>query len=147
MSKINQAITNRAAPVKVFEYGGSLGTATHTFKNMDEFEAWYKGERATGRFLGANSHEDFTDIMIALATPEVPVVAAKARSEQPPRTVSAITVNGAAYRSAHAAFTQLMLPFNFISRVRKELKASGVCIVKHDNKEYKFEVVGAQADE
>lgn len=140
MATLPTLIVNRDAPVSVYEYGGKE-VAKYTFKNMDEFEAWYKGEKRTGRFLQANSQDTFTDLMLVLATPELPATPTTRKERvvtRAPRTATSVTVNGASYGSAHAAFTALGLPLGQVGRVRRQLKATGSFVFKHEGNTFTF---------
>ena len=136
---------NRRAPVRA--YVRSDLHKTRDFKNMDEFEDWYRPSHHGDHNKCVNAQYLFTDLLVdsiadAPRGREPKVKGDAPRAPRPVSTKSRVIVDGVEHASVYAAFVALGLPIPKHGKFRKELKMSGELVFEHYGKSHNFKVAG-----
>ena len=141
-------IVNRKAPVTAWLRPDFK--ETRTFKNMSDFEDWYRPAFHGDAYRLVNSQYLFTDVPLESIDdpPKIVPTALKIKAprvvgERPTPTKSRVTVDGVEYGSTWQAFQKLDLgDASACVKFRKELKIKGTLVFDHKGKKYQFSVMG-----
>lgn len=139
-------IVNRRAPVRAWLIGDL--DKTRDFKNMDEFEDWYRPSFHGDASKKVVSQYLFTDVPLeSISDPprggsSAPKVAKPGSLSSGP-VRSRVVVDGKEYGSVYKAFVGLALPIKAHGKFRADLKRSGSLAFEWGGKKYQFNIIGS----
>lgn len=144
MAKLNAAVDNPAAPVRVMMRDPSDNIHERSFANLAEFQTWYNPKQH--KFLGTTNNKDVTLITLDVTsvedvakklTPEPKAPKVKAPPAPGAKVHHRVKYKGKEYKSLEVIWRELDLPMSKIRKFRVELKAAKkLAYEKHE-----FEIV------
>lgn len=148
MAKINAAVTNKDAPVRVTLRNPEDELREVQFKNLAALEAWYDPRKH--HLLGSTNNNDITLVMFDVKTfDDAKESKLLTKEPKPPKAPKAtggrqhhqVQYNGETFNSLKPIWVRLNLPLNKFGKFRMELKAKGEHTYIDGKKKHAFKIV------